>query len=274
MNTTIKALGEATGEIVKDNEEISYQLCKDKPMSESLEEKGWKPDTVLKQTVEWLIYDFEYAVKTTNISTRHFSGFPSENLFVTAPKGYATIINYLAKNFTDKIKTNTIVTEIKYSSNGVEVKTKNGDTYQANYTLCTFSTGVLASDSVKFTPELPAWKKEAIEKIPLAFYTNVLAKFPDAFWEDVQYLYEGGEKRGKFVLAYNLNQKNFHPGSNVLLFTAVGDDSIRVESQSENDTINEVMETLEIMYPEKNISRPTGGLLGSSLQAKAGGLGA
>ena len=230
----------------------------DQSLRSALAEKGWWADTALKSAVEWLRLDFEYAAKTEQICTRHYSGLPEKNTFITDPRGYAMIVDYLAKGFTDKIKTGKVATEIKYGSDGVKVKTKDGHTYKANHTLCTFSTGVLAADLVKFVPELPAWKKQAVSRIPLAYYTHVLVQFPSAFWEDKEFLVNAEKVRGEYPLLYNLNKENFHNGSNVLLFTAVEDDALRVERQPENDTIDEVLKVLKGMYPKTNIPYPTG----------------
>jgi polyamine oxidase len=55
-----------------------------------------------------------------------------------------------------------------------------------------------------------------------------------------------------------LNKKGIHEGSNVLLFTAVEENSLRIETQSKNETIAEVMKTLREMYPNVSIPQPTG----------------
>jgi hypothetical protein len=57
---------------------------------------------------------------------------------------------------------------------------------------------------------------------------------------------------------HNLNKKGIHEGSNILLFTAVEDHSLRIEAQSENETKADVMKTLREMYPNVNIPEPTG----------------
>ena len=229
----------------------------DLPMSSVLAANGWVPDTPLKRTVDWYL-DFEYGVRPSLISARHFTTVPEGNDFVTDPRGFKGILDHLAQNITGKIKTGKVIMQIKYNGDGVEVRTKDGETYKGKYGLCTFSTGVLASDLVKFVPELPKWKKEAISRIPLAYYTNIFAKFPNAFWEDNEFIYNAGSVTETFPLVLNLNKKGIHEGSNVLLFTALEDNSLRLEAQSENETKAEVMKTLRKMYRGINIPQPTG----------------
>ena len=254
---TLENYEEIERKVIEENEKNARK--QDEPLSSTLAQHGWLPDTSLKRTVEWYILDFEYAVKPALLSTRHFSGLPQENDIVTDSRGFKGIIDDLARNITSKIKTGKIVGQIKYnSSDGIEVHTKDGDTYKAKYALCTFSTGVLASDLVEFIPELPSWKKAAISRIPLAYYTNIFAKFPNDFWDDNEFIFNGGSVAETFPVVYNLNKKGIHQGSNVLLFTAVEDNSLRIETQSEDETKAEVMETLRKMYPNVTVSEPTG----------------
>ena len=252
---TLKTFKDVQAAVIADMEKNTRDG--DQPLSSVLSANGWLPDTPLKRTVEWLL-DFEYAVQPALISARHYVGLPEENSIVTDSRGFKGVIDYLAQNITSKIKTKKVVTEIKYSSNGIEVRTKDNEIYKAKYGLCTFSTGVLASDLVEFIPDLPKWKKEAISRIPLAYYTNIFVKFPDAFWENNEFIINAGSTTETFPLVYNVNKKGIHKGSNVLLFTAVEDNSLRIETQSKNDTLAEVMKTLHKIYPNVSIPQPTG----------------
>lgn len=253
---TLKKFEEIQAKIVKENEDNPRDG--DQPLSSVLALNGWIPDTSLKRTVEWFYVDFEYALKPALISARFYSGVCEKNEIVTDHRGFKGIIEHLAGNIKSKIKMNKIVTQIKYNSSGIEVRTKDGETYKAKYGICTFSTGVLASDLVEFVPELPKWKREAISRIPLAYYTNIFVKFPTAFWEDNEFILNGGSISSTFPLVYNLNKKGIQKGSNILLFTAVEDNSLRIESQSKDKTRDEVMKTLGEMYPNVSIPQPTG----------------
>jgi polyamine oxidase len=235
--------------------------CEDRPLHSSLADVGWLPDTPLKSAIEWYDYDYEYATSTKTISTRLFAESSGTDIdsIVTDKRGYATIIQYLAKNFTDKIKTGHAVRSINYTSKSVEVQTSGGSLFKAKYALCTFSTGVLADqDFVKFTPALPSWKIKAINNLPVEFFTLVIVRFDHVFWEDHEFLLNAGHIRAKFPIIFNQNQKNIQPGSNLLMFVAIGDDAQRTEMQAQSKTVDEVMETLTEMYPDVSISRPTG----------------
>ena len=256
LEKTLKHFKEIEAKSIKENEDRNG----DQPLSSTLAQNGWLPDTALKRTVQWLHVVFEFAVKPALVSSRHYSGIPEENDIVTDDRGFKGIIDHLAQNISSKIKMKKVVKQIKYSSSGIEVRTDDGETYKAKYCLCTFSTGVLASDLVKFVPELPRWKKDAISRIPLGYYTNIFARFPNVFWDDTEFIYNAGSITETFPLVYNLNKKGIHPGSNILLFTAVEDNARRIEGQKENETKAEIMKTLRAMYPNVNVPEPTGNL--------------
>lgn len=54
--------------------------------------------------------------------------------------------------------------------------------------IVTFSIGVLQNDIVEFKPQLPRWKREAIEQYQMGTYTKVFLQFNETFWDpDTQY---------------------------------------------------------------------------------------
>jgi len=85
----------------------------------------------------------------------------------------------------------------------------NGEAYTADYVLCTFSTGVLSSNMVTFTPPLPQWKKKAISEKPLTSFTKIFVKFPKRFWEDKDDILMVNSKRGFYPVILVWNGKHF-----------------------------------------------------------------
>jgi len=48
-----------------------------------------------------------------------------------------------------------VVRQIAYNKQGVVVKTEDGSSYSADYVVVSTSLGVLQTDLIKFTPQLP-----------------------------------------------------------------------------------------------------------------------
>jgi monoamine oxidase len=83
---------------------------------------------------------------------------------------------------------NSRVTDVRYSSAGVEAKTAAG-TYQAANALITVSAGVLAAGPPKgiaFDPALPAAKKSAISQLEMGNLQKVIIPFRDDIFRDAR----------------------------------------------------------------------------------------
>lgn len=80
---------------------------------------------------------------------------------------------------------NSPVTQVDYSGAGVQVTTPQG-TLTADQLILTVSTNVLAAETIKFEPALPASKKEALEKLPTGLLNKVGIEFDPVWKEAVQ----------------------------------------------------------------------------------------
>lgn len=101
-----------------------------------------------------------------------FLQFSNENNFVIDQRGHSTWIKGEASEYLsegdDRLILSTIITNISYSADGVIALASNGDCFQADYAICTFSVGVLQHDAaITFEPKLPSWKKTAIEEFDM-----------------------------------------------------------------------------------------------------------
>lgn len=230
---------------------------------------NWLPVTPEKEASEYFEYDFEYAVPPKYVSTRtwiadngNIHSIGGKQFFVTDPRGYVHIVNCLADMFLEpsdsRLRLNTTVTKVKYNKDGVYVTSANGDVFIAKYALVTFSIGVLKSGLVQFIPELPPWKLEAIFKLNMVIYTKIFLKFPKKFWDDNEYILYASKRRGYYTMMQNLEADARLPkGTNILLITVTGEESIRLEYQTKEQTQTEIMQVLKNMYGP-NIPDPLG----------------
>ena len=222
----------------------------DIPARVGLQLMGWKAGKQpIRKVVEYFNFDFEYAKRPELVSFYMLSGERGEDFFVTDQRGVWFMYEDLYKPLTNRILLGKSVTEIKYSATSVEVTTSDGDKFAADYALCTFSTGVLASDTVTFNPTLPQWKKEVIFKNPMSVYTKIFLKFPGKFWDDHEYILHATKERGRFPVFQDLERPGILPiGSNVLLITVTEDEGRRIEQQTYKETKAEVMKMLRSIY--------------------------
>ena len=93
-------------------------------------------------------------------------------------EGYGALLAYYRKDV--PVKLNTIVNEIKWGGQGVQVVTNKG-TISAKACIVTASVGVLRAEKIKFTPALPLKKYEAFEGITMTISNRVLMQLKKKF---------------------------------------------------------------------------------------------
>ncbi len=144
------------------------------------------------------------------------------------------------------------VTDITDDGNKVTVTTKAGDTFTADYVLLTVSLGVLQHKVINFSPSLPEWKENAIFQGNMGHYTHIDVKFSDnitAFWDDVEHVVYCPRSRGYYPVFFNYNAKGyFDEKTNIISFTVVKEQAVRIEGLSTAEVHDEVMGVLRNMY--------------------------
>ena len=125
--------------------------------------------------------------------------------------------------------------------------------YRANAVVSTLSQGVLKqcvqSQLIKFIPELPPWKIQAILNIQMAHYCKVFLRFTTAFWDNVETIYFAANERGHWPTWQNLNALPAFRGSNILIATLTGDNALRACAMSDQEVQQEALGVLKAMYP-------------------------
>lgn len=232
---------------------------------------GWKPKRDMRaQAVEWMGWDFGTAYSPDESGFQFgilggnetFNRFGDDRFLSVEQRGLNSLVRGEADLFLEendeRLLLNTTVVDIEYGKDGVVVHTKSGECIQAEYAICTFSVGVLQNDAVRFEPQLPKWKREAIEQFQMGTYTKIFMQFNESFWPDSQYfLYADPDERGYYPVFQNYNAAGFLEGSNILFATVVGHVAQRVEQQGEEKTKAELLAVLRRMFPEEDIPEPT-----------------
>lgn len=202
-------------------------------------------------------------------------GFSDINAMSVDSRGFKTLIQSEAlSSFADpsQVRLDSVVVDVEYSADGVAVMLSSGEALFANYAICTFrhgtcfahlshvhsnvcSLGVLQHSDVRFTPTLPAWKREAIHSmsmvplhalshlrvayqsfrrvyspryscnfqpssglIPRLVSINLSAKPADSNFVVQMGLYADRE-RGRYAVWQSLDHEKYFPGSGIIFVT-------------------------------------------------------
>ncbi|RSL44106.1 hypothetical protein CEP54_014819 [Fusarium duplospermum] len=255
----------------KDAGYIQTDNLQDTSVRAGLSLAGWKPrQDPYKQLADWWGWDFEtayppeqsgfqFGIAGNNATFKHFSD--ETNLVIDQRGHNAWIIGEAMEFLTEddpRLLLNTTVKKIHYGKEGVIIRNEDDTCIEAEFAICTFSVGVLQNDAVTFDPVLPRWKREAVEQFQMGTYTKIFMQFNESFWSDeAQYFLYADPERGYYPLFQSLNAKGFLEGSNVLFATVVATQAYKVESQSDEETKDQILEVLRSMFPDKHVPEPT-----------------
>ncbi|KAG6901946.1 hypothetical protein C0995_006468 [Termitomyces sp. Mi166 len=240
---------------------------------------GVKPQDAHTKAAEYFNIDFEYAQKPDQNSgiagswNNNFTydidqgGFSDENLLSIDQRGFKAFIQEEAKTFlkSRQLRLNSTVKTISWSGSDVKIALKDGTTISADYALCTFSLGVLQNDDVRFIPELPDYKSEAIASMTMATYTKIFLKFPVKFWFNTEVGISTSaiwfpdsfyKSRWDSTLIQSVGGILYGRASTTSnSYLGQGDYSKRIEALPDSQVKGEVLDVLRSMFP--NITIPT-----------------
>ncbi|KAG5340724.1 hypothetical protein C0989_000501 [Termitomyces sp. Mn162] len=185
-------------------------------------------------------------------------GFSHDNMLSIDQRGYKMFIQQEAESFLkpQQLRLNTLVDSVEWSASGVKAVFSDGSSISADYAICTFSLGVLKNDDVKFEPDFPNYKTEAIATMTMGTYTKIYLQFPQKFWFDTEFALYADSERGRYPVWQSLDKEGFLPGSGIILVTVTGDYSERIEALSDTEVKEETMSVLRTMYPNITIPEP------------------
>eukprot|EP01018_Ginkgo_biloba_P021970 Gb_40551 [translate_table: standard] len=148
------------------------------------------------------------------------------------------------------------VCEIRYGSDGVQVLA-GGQVFQGDMALCTVPLGVLKSGSIRFIPELPKRKIDAIKRLGFGLLDKVAMLFPHVFWDaeldTFGRLCEDTSRRGEFFLFYSYASVS---GGPLLIALVAGEAAIRFESMHPTNTLHRVLHILRGIYGPRGVDVP------------------
>jgi monoamine oxidase len=212
-----------------------------------------------------LFIEFQYANDINHLSLYfdNSESYPGVDKYVVS--GYKKLIDHLAKPIRRDIRLNQAVTSIDYTTpNNIIVTTSKGETFNANYVICTVPIGVLKSNSITFTPALPENKQMALKHMDMNIMDKVILTFPTVFWDNTQFIghipdasfnedTNQWRKKGQWPAFVNLNYYDKQP---ILIAFIAGNFAKKTEGKTNTQIEQEVMQTLKSMYPNKNIPQP------------------
>ena len=146
---------------------------RDVPASTVVDEDGrWAP---LAKT---LIGDINAGVPLEELSTADYAAQFGDSEDALVAEGLGTVVAEYGDQV--PVQLGTPVDRVAWDGKRVSVTTARG-TLDARIAIITVSTGVLGGRAIRFTPDLPDWKWEAIERVPMGLLNKVALQFDRPF---------------------------------------------------------------------------------------------
>lgn len=159
------------------------------------------------------------------------------------PGGNGRLVQALVENV--PILYEKTVHTIRYGSDGVQVLA-GSQVFEGDMVLCTVPLGVLKSGSIKFIPELPQRKLDAIKRLGYGLLNKVAMLFPYVFWgtdfDTFGHLTDDPSSRGEFFLFYSYATV---AGGPLLIALVAGEAAHKFESMPPTDAVTKVLQILK-----------------------------
>lgn len=194
---------------------------------------------VLSATIEQ-----EYAGSAARLSAHWYDSAESmAGEDVLFAQGFRSLLAPLARGL--DIHTGVVVQEVHWQATPPRVITTAGR-FEADRIVLTLPLGVLQAGSVRFVPELPAAKRQAIAALGMGVLNKCYLRFPEVFWdEEADWLEHVSERPGEWTEWVSLQRALRQP---VLLGFNAADRGRAIESLSDAQTVHSAMQTLRTLY--------------------------
>jgi len=159
----------------------------DVKLSDYVKEKGFPSD--LDHTIQ-AIFASEWATDLETLSVKGIQkwnvewDFGQKNFILKNISNTQVLKSAYGPAF-DQVKINTPVVSINYEpGQRARVETKSGESYEADLVVLAVPLSQLKKRAIKFKPELPEKKQDALQRVSMDPAMKVFLKFKKPFWEE------------------------------------------------------------------------------------------
>ncbi len=131
-------------------------------------------DAPYSATVQGWIGTLDHGVDFPDLSTADFNSYADLEIDFLVKEGMGTLVALYGQDV--PVRLNTPALAIDWGGSGVKVETPSG-TLSAKACIVTVSVGVLAAGGVRFSPDLPLAKQEALADVPMGLIERIGLQF-------------------------------------------------------------------------------------------------
>lgn len=220
--------------------------------------------------INWHIANLEYS-NATNLHNLSLSlwdidaGNEWEGSHTMVIGGYQSVARGLLHcptplDVTSKSPVKRISYQADSFTGSASIECEDGKVVEADSVVCTVPLGVLKHGNIEFSPPVPDWKSQAIERLGFGILNKVVLVYDQVFWESDRHIFgvlrnasdpestsqhEYRGSRGRFFQWFNVTNTTGMP---CLLALMAGDAGFDTEISSNEDLVREATETLRSIF--------------------------
>lgn len=168
------------------------------------------------------------------------------------PKGYRQLVDVLAEGI--DIRKDHVVSSVTYTEKDVTVSTNHGD-FHASQAIIAVPHAVLHNNVIKFSPDLPAWKRDAIRNIHPGVSDKFYFRFPSVFWDQEPHLVNRIDDTGEGQWSTWINYYKYTKKPIIFAFNR-NDYAKKLEQMTDEQVVAEAMPILRRAYPSSRVPEP------------------
>lgn len=212
----------------------------------------------------WANLEYGCSAPLRSLSAAHwnqdedYGGFGGPHCFVVG--GYDQPFSFISKLVDVRLneEVEQVVVDDEKRNNSVVIRTKSGLDFSCDATIITTPLGVLKEQVVKFIPDLPQWKKEAIDRLGFGKLDKVFLQFDRVFWDESVDFFGAAKgttesTRGCCFMFWNIHRFS---GTPILAALVSGRSAEANETTSEEDLKHVAMETLRSIFNGTEVPEP------------------
>ncbi|MBK9793697.1 MAG: NAD(P)/FAD-dependent oxidoreductase [Sphingobacteriales bacterium] len=192
----------------------------------------------------------EYGTSNQRLSMKGIA--EADNLWTAGDEDYPiankSVLSILEQNFStilSKIKYDTAVKSIDYSSSKIILKDQNNIEYIADKVIVTVPLSILKSNYIAFNPGLPDSKMTALNKLGMDAGMKVILKFNNRFWaNDLSSVFGTGAVPEYWNTALGRTNSNY----SILTAFILGEKAETLTALSETQIKNILLSDLDAIY--------------------------
>ena len=172
-------------------------------------------------------------------------GFGYGGTDVVFPNGYDEIFKGLNADY--QVRLNSPVDRIQHSNTEVKIGVKGKDLLKYDAVIVTVPLGVLKKKLIAFSPELPAQKQAAIDRMGMGTLDKLYLRFEEPFWDDRSNIItpETGLPRGQFNFWFNISKYMNQP---IIMAFNAGTAAHQLSREPDNVVVDKALRTLAGAY--------------------------